>query len=264
MSSNPGPLPEPYHTTPRTSLYLSDALTVLRGLPTGSVDAVIADPPYSSGGTTSAERTTKSTRSKYVSTSAQHALPDFEGDRRDQRGFAFWSTLWLTECFRLTKPGGVCLVFTDWRQLPSTSDALQAAGWVWRGQVVWHKPNPRTYPGRFTNHAEYALWGSHGPMGHGAGRPCLPGLYTVTPPHHTERVHITQKPLKLLRDLVQIVPPGAMVLDPFMGSGTAGVAAVLEGRRFVGVELAEHFAQVAATRIGEAERESGDVDGGAA
>jgi site-specific DNA-methyltransferase (adenine-specific) len=54
-----------------------------------------------------------------------------------------------------------------------------------------------------------------------------------------------------MRELVRIVPEGGAVLDPFMGSGTTGVAAVLERRRFVGVELTEHYAGVAERRIRE-------------
>ena len=52
-----------------------------------------------------------------------------------------------------------------------------------------------------------------------------------------------------MRDLVKIAPPGGVVLDPFMGSGTTGVAAVIEGRRFVGVEITEHYAASSETRI---------------
>ena len=52
--------------------------------------------------------------------------PDFTGDDRDQRAYGYWCALWLAECLRVTKPGGACLMFTDWRQLPATRDAIQA------------------------------------------------------------------------------------------------------------------------------------------
>jgi site-specific DNA-methyltransferase (adenine-specific) len=251
----------PFYTSPRSTLYVGDALSALRELPDASVDAVIADPPYCSGGITAADRVNHTARRKYVSTNATHALPNFDGDQRDQRSFAFWSTLWLTECLRLTKPRGVCLVFTDWRQLPATSDALQAAGWVWRGLVVWHKPGARPHRGRFSNAAEYLVWGSNGHLGSQPQAPCLPGLYSVASPRGDERVHITQKPLLLLRQLIGITASSSTVLDPFMGSGTTGVAAVLEGRRFVGIDKAEVIAIGARERILEAER-STSPDGG--
>jgi site-specific DNA-methyltransferase (adenine-specific) len=244
----------PFYDSQWSRLYLGDALTVLRELPAASVDAVIADPPYSSGGTTSAQRMSQTARSKYVSSNAAHTLADFDGDQRDQRSFTYWSTLWLTECLRLTKPRGVAMVFTDWRQLPATSDALQAAGWVWRGVVVWHKPSARPRRGRFTNAAEFLLWGSNGHLGDQLEAPCLPGMYSIAAPHGKERVHITQKPLGLLRALMDITTPGATVLDPFAGSGTTSVAAVLEGRRFIGIEKSELFGVTARDRIIEAER----------
>lgn len=139
----------PLHASSYSTLYVGDALTTLRELPAASVDAVIGDPPYCSGGTSAADRTNETARRKYVSSYATHTLADFDGDQRDQRSYTYWSTLWLTEALRLTKPRGVCLVFTDWRQLPATSDALQAAGWVWRGLVVWHKPGARPPPWPF-------------------------------------------------------------------------------------------------------------------
>ena len=251
----------PFYTSPSSTLYVGDALSVLRELPPGSVDAVIADPPYCSGGITTVDRTAHTARRKYVSTNAGHTLPTFDGDQRDQRSFAFWSTLWLTECLRLTRPRGICLVFTDWRQLPATSDALQAAGWVWRGLIVWHKPGARPHRGRFTNAAEYLVWGSNGHLGTKPQAPCLPGIYSVPSPRGDERVHITQKPLLLLRQLISITDDGATVLDPFVGSGTTGVAAALEGRCFVGIDKAEAIAAGARDRIIEAER-STSRDGG--
>jgi site-specific DNA-methyltransferase (adenine-specific) len=78
-------------------------------------------------------------------------------------------------------------------------------------------------------------------------------MYSVASPRGNERVHITQKPLLLLRQLIGITEPGATILDPFAGSGTTGVAAVLEGRRFIGVEKSGEMAVLARDRITEAE-----------
>jgi site-specific DNA-methyltransferase (adenine-specific) len=79
-------------------------------------------------------------------------------------------------------------------------------------------------------------------------------LYSVSSPHGRERVHITQKPVGLMRQLMGITQPGATVLDPFTGSGTTGVAAILEGRRFIGVEKSELIAASARDRLLEAEQ----------
>lgn len=229
-------------------LYQGDALAVLRDLPSASVDAVITDPPYSSGGFVRSDRTADP-HTKYVQSDSVwgSGLATFSGDNRDQRGYAYWCCLWLSECLRITKPGGVAAIFTDWRQLPVTTDILQAGGFVWRGIVPWYKPSSRPQAGRFTAAYEYIVWGSAGPMPIDLTAAVLPGFYQAMPPR--EREHITQKPLDVMRKLVRIAPKSGTVLDPFMGSGTTGVAAVLEGRQFVGIELVEHYYRVAEARI---------------
>lgn len=229
-----------------------DALTVLSGLDGIAVDAVVTDPPYNSGGRTPSERTGRSTRRKYVSSDAGHTLADFAGDSRDQRSYTAWLALVLAECLRLAVPGAACLVFSDWRQLPATSDALQAAGWTWRGVVVWHKPVARPRRGGFAQSTEYVLWGSNGPVLAARNPVYLPGLLTGSQPRGTQRHHITQKPVEVMRQLVQVAPPGGLVLDPFAGSGTTGVAALAEGRGFLGVELTAQYATIARSRIAAA------------
>lgn len=247
-------------------LHHGDALRVLSTLPDASVDALITDPPYSSGGMMRGDRT-DDTRTKYLqSGSGNKALADFGGDNRDQRAYAYWCALWLGECLRIVKPGGVALLFTDWRQLPSTTDALQAGGFVWRGIVPWYKPTARPQSGRFSAQCEYVVWGSAGAMPVDYAEACLPGFYQASSPR--DREHVTQKPLEVMRKLVQITPVGGVVLDPFAGGGTTGVAAVIEGRDFIGVEMERHYVEVAERRIATAAGEyvpsgdQGDLFGG--
>jgi site-specific DNA-methyltransferase (adenine-specific) len=62
--------------------------------------------------------------------------------------------------------------------------------------------------------------------------------------------HPTVKPIALMRYLIRLVtPPGAVVLDPFAGSGTTGIAAALEGCEFVGIEQSADYAAIAEARI---------------
>lgn len=241
----------PYYQDDRATLYCGESLAVLRTLDTASVDALVTDPPYSSGGMVRADRM-QGVHAKYVNSESQrgNSLVEFSGDSRDQRAYAYWCALWLAECLRVVKPGGVAMLFTDWRQLPSTTDALQAGGFVWRGVVPWSKPGARPAAGRFTAQCEYVVWGSAGPMPVDYDAPCLPGFFEATTPR--DRDHITQKPIDIMRELVQIVPAGGVVLDPFMGSGTTGAAALIENRRFIGIEVTDHFAAVSERRIREA------------
>lgn len=239
----------PHYATPDGSvtLYHDDALEILRQLPDASIDAVITDPPYSSGGQFRGDRT-GSTGDKYTALGSRHHLPNFDGDSRDQRGYAYWCTLWMTQALRVTKPGGVLACSTDWRQLPTITDVIQAGGWIWRGILPWIKPDARPHFGRFRQSAEFIVWATRGP------RPtvgdCLPGYWLETWPR--TKVHQTEKPLAVMRDLVKAAPAGGVVLDPFAGGGTTGVAALAEGRRFMGVEASGDYVRIAADRLAAA------------
>lgn len=174
----------------------------------------------------------------------------------DQRSYGFWLTQIMTEARRLSKDGGTALLFTDWRQLPVTTDAIQAAGWLWRGVLAWHKPASRPQKGRFTQSCEFVVWASKGRMD-GTRHPVyLPGMIEASQPSGSKRLHITQKPVSVMRELVKIAPPGGTVLDFCAGSGSTGVAALEEGRKFIGIEKTAHYAEVASERLTQAVREN--------
>lgn len=145
-------------------------------------------------------------------------------------------------------------MFTDWRQLPSATDAVQAGGWVWRGLGVWQKPKGASRPtkGGLWNDTEFLVWATNGPHKPAPEAPCLDGVFVSASPRN--KVHLTEKPLEILDALVQIVPEGATVFDPFAGSGTTGIAAYRRHRSFIGVELDTAMAATAAHRLRNAER----------
>jgi site-specific DNA-methyltransferase (adenine-specific) len=246
----------PYYADEQITLWQGDSLALLLDMPDASVDAVITDPPYSSGGTYRSDRAGHSTADKYnVARRAAH-LPDFGGDNRDQRSWSYWCVLWMTQALRVTAPGGILACSIDWRQLPALTDAIQAAGWTWRGVLVWAKPDARPQQGRPTNACEFIAWATagHRPL---VGE-SLPGLWVQPTPR--DRHHQTEKPLQIYRDLVRVAPVGGIVLDPFAGSGTTGVAALAEGRRFVGIEMSAAYVDVALGRLKSAAGLAGHAD----
>lgn len=236
----------------RYSLHHGDCLDLLRTLPDASVDALITDPPYSSGGLFRGDRT-MAVAAKYQSGGTLVTYPTFAGDARDQRSWAFWCMLWLSEARRTLKPGGYALIFTDWRQLPTLTDVFQAAGLVWRGIIAWDKgPAARApHTGYFRHQAEYIVWGSHGPLGTAHGRGPFPGVITA-PIRPAEKQHLAAKPLALMAQLVACAAPGGVILDPFAGSGTTGVAAVQAGYRFIGMEQEAAYVAIARARLDQA------------
>lgn len=222
-----------------------DTLAILHTLKANSFDAVITDPPYASGGRTQADKI-KSTTQKY-SSMKKDAPPPFDGDAKDQRSWTRWMAEWLSDARMLCKEGAPVCLFIDWRQLPAITDALQWAGWIWRGTAVWDKGNSRPQRGRFRQQTEYIVWGSNGNMPISRPVPCLPGVFKYGNP--SNRIHLTEKPLQLMRDVVKITEPGGLILDPFAGSGTTVIAAIMEGYRAIGIEMSKSYAALAEERI---------------
>jgi len=259
-------LPKPHYADDAATLYRADALAILRSMPDASVDAIVTDPPYSSGGAMRGDRT-QPTEKKYTGWSQNAdgssrqpttAQVGFTGDTRDQRGYLVWSAMWMTECQRILKSGGTFAVFTDWRQLPTTTDAVQAAGLVWRAIAVWDKGVGRPVKGRFRNHVEYVVWATNGP--HSDPQEVYPSaVLRHSSPSGARRIHLTEKPVSLVEELLTLATAGGVVLDPFAGSGTTGIAAMNTGRRFIGVEMSQHYADVCAARF-KATGDQGTLD----
>jgi hypothetical protein len=115
--------------------------------------------------------------------------------------------------------------------------------------LVWIKRNDAAF-GSFLSDAEIAwMKGGHGVY-------CYREFFT-TP----DRVHPTEKPVNLMRWCVERakVPPGGLVVDPYMGSGTTGVAALETGRRFIGIEREPAYLEIAARRLTQAESDGEQI-----
>lgn len=224
-----------------------DALQIVKAFEPNVFDAVVTDPPYASGGAKPNEKN-RTTNQKYSSMPKERVLPEFDGDQKDQRSWTRWMAEWLSDVRKACKPGAPICLFIDWRQYPSISDALQWAGWIWRGVAVWDKINSRPQKGRFRQQSEYIVWGSNGPMPISRPVGCLPGVFRY--PNPQNRLHVTEKPLALMREIVKICEPGGRILDPFAGAGTTVLAAVQEGYEAVGIEVTDAYYGLAAERIG--------------
>ncbi|BBF92341.1 methyltransferase [Blastochloris tepida] len=203
---------------------------------------MLTDPPYSSGG--NVRDKAMATSAKYQSSEHRGLYPEFQGDTRDQRSYLAWSTLWMGRARTLCRPGALLVTFSDWRQLPVTTDALQCAGWVWRGIVPWDKTEAsRPQLGRYRVQAEFAVWGTNGarPL---AGK-VAPGV--IREPVPKIKHHIAGKPVELMAQLMAVME--GPILDPFMGSGTVGVACLQRGLPYIGIEVEPAYFEVACRRL---------------
>jgi site-specific DNA-methyltransferase (adenine-specific) len=231
------------------TLYCGDCLKLIAELPL--LDAVITDPPYSSGGAFRSDRT-KKTSIKYVqSGKGETCRVDFSGDNRDQRSFLRWASLWLSDLHHNAADGAVLMTFTDWRQLPTMTDAVQCGGWVWRNLVTWWKPGVRMQRGRFSSSAEYIIYASRGVPAEGEKSP--QNVLKFSPVIGADKKHIAQKPVDLLSSLVGVTRPASIICDPFMGSGVTGIAALHQGRKFIGIEIDPRYFEIACRNAEDAQ-----------
>lgn len=229
----------------------SDAFGALLSLAPESIDALITDPPYSSGGLHASDRA-KDPVAKYEQSDVLRSRASFDGDSKDQRSWTRWCAEWLRLCYSALKVGSPFAVFSDWRQLPALTDAVQMADLVWRGVAVWDKTEGcRPQPGRPRNQCEYIVWGSKGRLPLDRRAPILPGVHHEYP-RQTDKHHLTGKPVQLMVWLCQLTTPGGVILDPFGGSASTGVAALLSGYQFIGFERDAHYHQVGDARLAAA------------
>lgn len=223
-----------------------DSIRFLGGMDPDSVDCVLTDPPYSNGGLFRNQRN-RSTSKKIQSTGTVDLKPDFFGDCRDQRSLEKWCSYWMGECWRVLRPGGMLMCFIDWRNLAAVIDAIQVAGFTYRGVFCWNKANARPQKGIFRNDTEFVVYGTKGDVIQ--QERYAKGYLECTPVPTKKRIHSTEKPVELLERLLCFVPDGGMVVDPFAGSGAVGEACHNLGIRFSGSELSEEYAALANSRL---------------
>jgi DNA modification methylase len=231
------------------SLYCADCLNILTQLPAASVDAVLTDPPYCSGGSLEAQKNTAAQGMRSATVQAD----DFEwfaADNMSTAGLVCLIRSALVCARRFLIPNRAALVFTDWRMVPILAPALESSGLRYRNMIVWDKGSAGLGVGFKASH-EIVLEYANGTTEYQTktGQNVIRNR-RVSP---LLREHNTQKPVELIEELMAVVAgDGGLILDPFMGSGTTGVACVKTGRRFIGIEMERKYFDIAVRRITEA------------
>ena len=221
-----------YFETKLGVLYLGDALEVLRSLPSGSVDLVIADPPYNS---------------------------KLEWDKKNDE----WQFLWLEEVKRVMKEGASLYIFF------APLNMYGVEGWIrknltLKNVMVWFHPNlygaGLSYgEDRWKNSWDvifYAVKGEKAKHGKKVAEEGYKlnskggGFDVMVYPQPRPLLHKAQKPLELVMKLVHCSSNERdVVLDPFLGSGTTAVACEKLRRRWIGIEIEKEFCEVAKKRL---------------
>jgi site-specific DNA-methyltransferase (adenine-specific) len=226
---------------PDVRLIHGDCLEVMREIPENSIDVVLTDPPFSSG--------TRKEGQKGVRKAMVRSMEDddwFATDCLTTHGFLWLMRQNALRWKRLLKRGGHALVFIDWRMSPHLSAAIESADFRQQPTLIWDK----TYFGMgafFRNQYELVLHFTNG-RGRDPQRRDVGNVLSCAPIR--DGSHPNEKPVPLLREILSVVtPPGGRVLDPFMGSGSVGVAAVRLEMSFTGIDIDPEFVEVARDRI---------------
>jgi DNA modification methylase len=209
----------------RVDLYLGDCLDILPPLCAKAAPRImVTDPPYSSGGF---QETGKSAGG--IGTRAGDAI---ESDTMSSEGYVHM----IRRIVRASNSHAV-YIFTDWRMWGFTREAAELGGHRVRSMIVWAKPSGGM-GARWTPQHELILWAAR--VRSASGKGSSGNVLSFGRSGNTQ--HPTEKPLELMTKIIATAEPG-IVIDPFMGSGTTGVAAIRQDRKFIGIELDPvHFA----------------------
>ena len=237
-----------------------DSLKELRKIPDETFDLIFADPPYflSNGGITC-----------HSGKMVKVDKGDWDASQGPQLNHEF-NTEWLKRCKELLADHGTLWVSGTMHVIYSIGFAMQQLDMKILNNVTWQKPNPPPHlAGRyFTHSTETLLWArksekskhkfNYQLMKEINGGKQMKDVWTFTSPKKSEKTegkHPTQKPLTVLeRIILSSTDEGDTILDPFLGSGTTNVAAVLTGRNSVGIEQDEEYCELAKKRIKWAEQ----------
>jgi len=221
------------------TLHLGDCLDVMRGMPDACVDAVVTDPPYAATGTASS----------FVSRASKSSVP------RETQFYEAWLREHLREWMRLVKPTGALWMTIDWRGAMSLDAACARLGARAPKVGVWYR---RGLGMGFVLRNVYECFAVVPMEKFERQKTGEPDVWDH-PWHPSDRTtgHSAEKPLALMvRACALVSPPGGVIFDPFMGSGSCGLAAVTTGRSFIGIEREPEYFSIAEARIAHARGET--------
>ncbi len=269
---------KPYYNKTNFKLYKADTFKFLQELAPESFDMIFADPPYflSSGSFTCQN-------GKMVSVQKG----DWDFSHGLQKNIQFHYD-WIEQCRRLLKPHGTIWISGTYHSIYQCGFALQAMKFHFLNDIAWFKPNasPNLSCRFFTASHETLLWArkekkakhtfnykamvawennyqkpikcahcgksEHYEILHQAGKQ-MRSIWAINTPAANEKTfgkHPTQKPLELLkRVILASTNKGDLILDPFTGSSTTGLAAHLLGRKFIGIDKEQKYLDVSIQRF---------------
>lgn len=221
-------------------LYNGDCIEVMNMLIADGVkvDAIICDPPYNIA------------RDNNFHTMGRTGIDFGEWDK------GFNQLKWLELIPKIVSENGSVIIFNDWKNLGEVARKCEELGLVIKDMLRWKKTNPmpRNRDRRYVTDFECAIWLTNkkakwtfNRLSEGYQRPEF--VHSVVSGKE-KTAHPTQKPITLMEELIKIHSnDGDTIFDPFMGSGTTGVACKNLNRKFIGIEIDKKYFDIAKGRI---------------
>jgi len=211
------------------TLYHGDCDEVLQKLDV-KAHAIITDPPYGIA----------------FRSNMREATPKFNSIVNDD----VVQTRWIALLNTVVNANSCIFMFTRWDVEHEWRDSLASSGWDIKSQVIWNKPGGGLGDlyAQFAPSHENAIFAIRGDWKFQGKRPS--SVYTFTKDAASSYEHPTQKPVRLIgRIVLDITAPGELVIDPFFGSCSTGVACARYGRSFIGIEIDEEYFELGCENI---------------
>lgn len=255
----------------KNTILLGDSLSIMKTIPSKSVDLIFADPPYN--------LQLKDTLYRPDQTCVE-AVTEKWDKFNNYKEYDTFTNAWLKESKRVLKDGGSLWVIGSYHNILRTGALIQNLGYWILNDIIWHKTNPMpNFRGtRFTNAHETLLWCTTSrdakytfnyqnlkELNDGKQMrsdwyiPICGGKERIRKNDHS-RSHPTQKPEALLyRVLLASSKKGDLIVDPFLGTGTTAVVAKKLQRHFIGIDQNSKYIQIAKTRLKKTKSYEDDV-----
>lgn len=236
-------------------LYCEDNIKIMNSLNPESIDMIFADPPYflSNGGTSiSAGKIVSVNKGEWDKMGSLKEIDQF-------------NRKWIMVCKRILKKNGTIWITGTHHNIYSIGTILKEYGFHILNHVIWVKtdPPPNITKRMFKFSYENVIWAKKHKYGKhvynyeimrsinkGKEMTNVWVIPHVTMEEKTFGYHSTQKPIKLLDRIIKAsTNENALILDPFCGSGTTGVAAVMNGRKFIGIDNNLNYIKLSKRRI---------------
>lgn len=206
------------------------------------VNHIITDPPYN--------------------ISKDNNFSTMKSAKRQGIDFGYWDKdfdllNWISSYSKILDANGSFIIFCSYRFLSYICNALESSDCEVKDVLIWQKTNPmpRNINRRYVQDMEFAIWavkkGAKWIFNKPKDKKYLRSIYTSSVVSGNERTkHPTQKSLKVMQEIIVVhTNKNDLILDPFMGSGSTGVASINSGRRFIGIELDSIYYNIALKRL---------------